>query len=880
MDKRGAALLIPALCFLAFPAQSGQKPPKNVPALKVTERITIDGILNERIWQSGGIEDFTQSEPVDGAQPTEKTVVWVGYDAGALYAGARLFDSRADEIIGRLGRRDERTESDCFLFAVDPYFDRTSGYQFEVNPAGSMVDMTLYNDGREDSAWDGIWECAASIDQSGWSVEIRIPFHQLRFQRRENSVWGVNFFRTIKRKNEKIAYAWAPKHENGYVSHFAKLLGIEDVQAGRHVEIRPYSVVKASSRTSEKGRPSPKRNKLVGTIGLDFKIGLKNNLTLDATVNPDFGQVEVDPAVINLTAAETYYEEKRPVFVEGSTLFRFGAGGVNYSSSFWGVPLFFYSRRVGRPPQGRLDSNGVVDSPEWSTILAAAKLTGKVGNGWNIGFLSALMEREHAVCGDNGNPLKTEIEPASCYSTLRILKEFSGGRHGMGLIATSVYRDLQDGYLRSLLGRSALGFGIDGWVSLAQNRSWVISGWLGATRIAGSQTAISLLQSSYLHYFQRPDAPYVRIDGKATSLSGWAGRLYLTRQGRRFIFNASINAISPGFDVSDLGYQDGRDSLQGHLQAGYDSPHPGRIFREWHAVAGAARRYDFGGNKNDDLVFLNLGGKLLNYWENTLILTYRPDRSTHDLTRGGPLMKNPSLAKVEWFLGSDDRKTWILTLAGSSYAGSARDKGWSLSADLKWNPRSNVNLSIGPSYGPDFISAQWIRRVEDPGMPATFGARYVFGELRQKTALMNFRINWIFTPKLSLQAFIQPFIGVGAYGRFKELARPKSYDFLLFGEGPSSVRLEDGLYTIDPDGAGLSPSFTFPDPDFSNKSLRGTVVFRWEYRPGSVLYAVWTQNRTDLSDPGDFRLGRDIGRVFRAPGDNIVMLKFSVDFSL
>lgn len=873
----GTAMLILGLILLAIPVQSEQK---TVVALKVTERIKIDGILDEEIWQTSGIEDFTQSEPFDGAQPTERTVVWVGYDDKSLYVGAWLIDSQPEGITTRLGRRDDQVESDWFIFAVDPYFDRNTGYQFGVNPSGSMVDMTLYNDAREDYTWDGLWECAATIDQSGWSVEIRIPFHQLRFQKKDKAVWGINFSRIIKRKNEKNVYAWVARHESGYVSHFARLVGIEDIHPGSHLEIRPYSAAKASFVSSENDNPLKTGKALSGNVGIDFKIGLRNNLILDATINPDFGQVEVDPAVINLTAAETYYEERRPFFIEGSTLFSFGMGGVNYNSSFWGIPLFFYSRRVGRSPQGYVESNGVVDYPEWSTILAAAKLTGKVGKGWNLGFLSALTEREHAIYEDDLDRRRAEVEPASYYGTMRVQKEFNGGRQGLGFIATSVFRNFQDDSIRDLLSRSAVSFGIDGWASLTRNRSWVVSGWLGATQIAGSKTSISRLQSSYLHYFQRPDVKYVSFDRNATSLNGWAGRLYLTRQGRRFIFNASVNAVSPGFDVSDLGYQDVRDSLQGHIQAGYDSPYPGKVLREWHIVAGTARRYDFGGNKNDDLAFINIGCQFLNYWESTLTLTHRPDRWTHDLTRGGPLVKNPSFSRVDWLLNSDDRKPWILALTGSFYKGSAGDKGWSINVELRWNPGSNINLSIGPSYGFGFTSAQWIRQVDDAEMTATFGTRYVFGELHQKIALMNFRINWIFTPRLSLQAFIQPFIGVGAYDRFKELARPKSYDFHVFGEGMSTLRVENGIYTIDPDSAGPSPSFSFSKPDFNYKSLRGTVVLRWEYRPGSVLYLVWMQNRTDYSNPGVFQFGRDVSRLFHAPGNNIVMLKFSYNFNL
>ena len=425
-------------------------------AVRINEQIQIDGILKESVWKSEGYNDFTQSDPIDGAEPTEKTIVWVAYDDKALYIGARLYDSHPELIVSRLGRRDDFLDSDWFIFAVDPYYDRRSGFQFAVNPAGSIVDWTLYNDEWNDNTWDGVWDWGVNIDDKGWSVEIKIPFNQLRFEKKERYIWGVNFVRIIKRKNERDTFVWIPKEDSGYVSHFAKLIGIENINTGRHIEFLPYTVGQATFSPSQPGNPFQTGKDYLGNIGFDLKVGVKSNLTLDVTVNPDFGQVEVDPAVINLTAYETYYQEKRPFFIEGSNIFNaFGKGGstmdvnINFSS-----PSFFYSRRIGRPPQGDVTHDGYVNFPDKTTILGAFKLTGKV-KGWNLGFINALTAREYAEIDSNGERFKEEVEPFTYYGVLRLQKEFNEGRQGLGFIATSVIRDLRNKNLEDILNRRA-----------------------------------------------------------------------------------------------------------------------------------------------------------------------------------------------------------------------------------------------------------------------------------------------------------------------------------------------------------------------------------------------------------------------------------------
>jgi len=487
-------ILLSPLFLLAQPPTPQEQ--KTVHAIRASGPISIDGVLEETAWQEEGYSDFIQSDPTDGAQPTEKTKVWVAYDEKSLYVAARLYDSQPELITSRLGRRDDFVDSDWFIFAVDPYYDRRSGYQFAVNPAGSIVDWTLYNDEWNDSTWDGVWEWKALIDEEGWAVEIRIPYNQLRFPKKDEYVWGVNFRRVIKRKNERIGFVWVPKEDSGYVSRFAKLLGIQDIRPGRLIEFLPYSVVQAQYSPEESGNPFETGKKYLGNTGFDLKIGLKSNLTLDTTINPDFGQVEVDPAVINLSDYETYFSEKRPFFIEGSNIFdQFGRGGATRAASLsWSSPSFFYSRRIGRAPQGDVEQDGRVNFPNRSTILGAFKLTGKVGKGWNIGFINALTAREYAEIDSGGQRFKEEVEPFSYYGVLRTLREFNEGKQGLGFIATSVVRDLSNENLEGILNKNAFSLAIDGWTFLDKNKTWVTGGWIGGTRVEGSQSAILDLQ--------------------------------------------------------------------------------------------------------------------------------------------------------------------------------------------------------------------------------------------------------------------------------------------------------------------------------------------------------------------------------------------------
>jgi hypothetical protein len=874
--------LIILLTGSVFTIYGENKEKRVIEAVRVEEHIKIDGLLKENVWKGNGFGDFIQSEPVDGAPATEKTTVWVAYDNNTIYIAARLEDSEPEKIIGLLARRDEYVDSDWFIFSVDPYYDRRSGFQFAVNPTGSMVDWTLYNDENSDDTWDGVWESKAHTDDQGWTVEMKIPYDQLRFKKKENYVWGVNFRRVLKRKNEISDIVWISREESGYASHFARLEGIKNINPGRYIELLPYTAGKADFSTKEEGNPLRTGSDLSANAGIDMKVGLKSNLTLALSVNPDFGQVEVDPAVINLSAAETYYSEKRPFFIEGSSIFNFGIGGANSDiGANWSSPEFFYSRRIGRPPRGVANSNGYVNYPDWATILGAAKITGKIGNGWNIGFLSALTEREYASVDEDGARSRAEVEPFTYYGVLRVQKEFNEGRQGLGFIATSLLRDLRTENLENTFKRDAYSFGIDGWTFLDKSKIWAAAGWLGATRVSGTQSVITELQQTYPHYFQRPDASHVELDEDATSLSGWAGRLIINKQKGNFLFNAAIAAISPGFDSTDMGFQWDGDVINGHIMMGYRSYKVGKLIRFWDALFFTQRNYDFGGNKIGDQRLIFIGDiQFVNYWKAYLQMSHNPWKLSKEETRGGPLMKVPLLTWWDWSINSDDRKPFVWGIGGflmNAESGSRQRNIWT---EFRWKPGSNFSISLKPQYRYNKDISQWVTNIDDPSMTDTYGTRYLFGKLIQKTVICDIRMDWIFSPRLSLQVYIQPFISVGAYDRFKELSRPSSYDFNFYGEGVSTIFFNEGTYTVDTDGPGSNPAFSFASPDFNYKSLRGTIVLRWEFRPGSTLYAVWTQNRADYANPGDFKFGRDFRDLLNAPGDNIFMLKFSYRFKL
>ncbi len=885
-----AAATIILYAFLALPAWSltgdsdrdttFRRP--TVTAYRSQGPISIDGVLDEPGWNQVPISSFTQKNPTEGAPATFRSEVWVLYDDEAVYVGAKLHDASPDSIVKRIGRRDSDVSSDWFRIGIDSYHDRRTGYFFAVNAGGAISDGTLFNDEWDDDSWDGVWEASARVGDDGWYAEMKIPYSQLRFTKLDSYVWGINFSREIQRLNEESFFVMVPKNESGFVSRFADLTGIENISPPSRLELLPY-VVGGTRRTSNFSAGDPFHDGVshTGNFGADLKVGLGSNLTLNATINPDFGQVEVDPAVVNLSQFETFYSEKRPFFIEGSNLFEFGYGGANNN---WGfnsaTPTFFYSRRIGRSPAGSVQHDGFSDYPEASTILGAAKLTGKVAESWSVAGLSALTQREYAIVQDDAGVRHEDVvEPLASYNVLRSQKEFNNGRQGLGFLGTAVSRDLGEPYLPAQFNASGLMGGIDGWTNIDSAGLFVITGWASLSRINGTAERLVSVQRNFIHQFQRPDIGHVDLDSSRTSLSGHAGRIAINKQRGNFRFNSAFGWVSPGYDVNDAGFTFRTDVLNMHVVSGYRWYEPDGFFRSKGFNVATFRNYDFGGNKTDEGYFLFFDTEFMNYWGVSGNLVFNPATLDRFGTRGGPMMRNTNRygAYLEgWTDGRGAVSYFLGTSPGRSESGGYR---LTVYGGVTLKPTSGVQVRFSPEFSRDITMAQWVANIADPAAAATYGTRHVFGKIDQRELSASVRLDWTFTPKLSLQVYLQPLISVGAYSRFKELREPRSYTFNRYGEDNGSTISYDesaGEYTVDPDGAGPAATLSFSNPDFNFTSLRGNAVLRWEFLPGSTAFFVWTHSNHDDADPGSFEFGRDFGKIFSTKNyDDVFLVKIA-----
>jgi hypothetical protein len=872
-------------CRLSSQVPANQDPksdgPRTVRAVRVSEPVAIDGLLDEPIWRRPGFTDFKQKRPFEGAAPMQKTEVWVAYDGEALYIAARMFDTAPDSVMKMLGRRDQDLTADWFAFYVDPYHDHRTGYYFGLSVSGSMVDGTLYNDDWDDDSWDGVWEGRTHIDEQGWTAEMKIPFSQVRFHQQPSYVWGVNFRRSIGRFYERDFVVYTPNKESGFVSRFLDLVGIENVTPARGIEVLPYLTTRAEFLQHQANDPFNAGSKYIPGVGADFKVGFGSNLTLDGTLNPDFGQVEVDPAVVNLSDVETYYQEKRPFFIEGANTFRFGQGGSNDFWSFnWANPSFFYSRRIGRAPQGSLPSYDYADIPAGAHILGAGKLTGKVGPGWNIGMIHAVTSREYAGIQSGCERSKVEVEPLSYYGIARAQADFNEGKQGFGVITTLTSRALSDDALRDQLTSSALAVGVDGWTFLDSDKSYVFTAWGGLSNVHGSATRMTALQRSSRHYLQRPDARRFHVDSAATSMTGYAGRFTVNKQKGSFLLNAALGVIDPRFEINDLGFVWRTDVVNYHIASGYKWTDPTGWYNSINLLFSIFGSTNIDGDMTWRGYWTSSNWTLPSFYSFRLAYAYNPFSYDVRSSRGGPVMLNPLGWELDFNFGSDSRKSVVAQLFAMAYRGGGGEQYYG-ELDVQFKPASNISLSIGPSLSRNRTQAQWVDSYHDASATLTSGTRYIFADMNQTELSANIRLDWTFTPQLSFQLFAQPLISSGDYCNFKEFLAPRTFDFRVFGTGGSlvTVKRDEGgnvvAYEVDADGSGFAPAYTFANPDFSFKSLRGNAVLRWEFQPGSTLYLVWTQSRSESETNGDFQFNRSLTRLWRTRPDNIFMLKFT-----
>ena len=858
-------LLLPALLTAAT---------DTVVAVRLDEPVKLDGVLDEAVWSRPSVHPLFQNEPNNGGAPLQPTEWWVAYDDEAIYVAACLHEENPDSIRTRLGRRDTWPESDWVYLNLDTFNDDRNAFSFSVNPSGVMGDAQLYNDGWSDNSWDGIWETATRIHDNGWCVEIRIPFSQLRFPESDSQVWGINFSRRYSRCNGREELFHRAREESGYMNRFPDLVGIEGIHPTREVEVLVYGTARGRYEEVAADDPFHSSADHDTNAGLDLRFRPTSDLTLTATINPDFGQVEVDPAVVNLSDSETVYPEKRPFFVEDANAFRFGSEGTNNNWGFnWGDPTLLYSRRIGRSPQLTVADYDHADVPKQTTILGAAKLSGKIG-GTRMAMMSALTAEESAEFMLGGVAGRQLVEPSAQFHALRVQRVAEGGGRGLGLMATGVLRDLNTDLARETLASRAWTFGLDGWTLLDDDGMWALKSWVSGSHVRGSPVAMEALQTSTRHYYQRPDASHVTLDPTRTSLSGWTGRLMLNKEKGNITFNGAVGTVSPGYEISDLGWMWRTDRINAHAVAGYSWHEPTRTFRSRWAALSVMRNWNYGGDPEDIGFGLFHETTFTNYWNVGGRFYYNPDRYSDTNSRGGPRMLMPEYGSARLSLYTDSRRSLVFGLGGNYGAvrNGSRYKGvW---FETQWRPSSALRLAFAPQYSHDDEATQYVGAWDDALMTATGGRRYVFGRMDYRQLSLTTRIDWTFTPKLTLQAYLQPLFATARYEGFKQFQRPSSDDFREYGTAAASIeRTADGAYLVDPDGAGPAASFTIDDPDFNYKSLKANVVLRWEYSPGSTFYFVWAQNRLNYDDPGRMDLGRDARSLIEAPGDDIVMFK-------
>ena len=844
-----------------------------VQVVRATSSISIDGSLEDQAWQTAPvIGGFKQRDPVEGAEPSQKTEVRLLYDDQAVYIGARMYDTNPDSIVKVLARRDGAGRSDYFQVYLDPYYDRRTGYFFGVNAAGTLFDGTIYNDGWTDNSWDGVWEGRSRVDQQGWTVEMRIPFSQMRFVKRDVQLWGIDFYRSIARGYEDDYLVYQPKKESGFVSRFPTMEGLSGVSPGNATEFLPYYTTKAEYVQHTIGDPFNDGSRVVRSVGADLRQAL-GQLTLNATVNPDFGQVEVDPAVVNLRDVETFFPEKRPFFVDGSSTFDAGQQGASdYWSFNWNQPTFFYSRRVGHAPQGSLPADALYsDVPGGTTILGAAKLIGKLGGG-NFGMLNAVTEKEEADVQTLTGRGQAEVEPLTYYGVGRYAKEYAERRHGIGVLGTLTARQFGDLRLEDEFNKTSGSATVDGWHFFDKNQTWVMSGWAGGSIVNGNAARMLDLQTNSRHYFQRPDAKSYSVDSSATSLEGYGARLWLNKQKGSWLSNSAVGVISPGYEINDLGFLNRTDQINAHAGVGYQWTTPTKHVRRHNWLAAAFTTANYDGNVTDLGIWAQKFWWFTNNWVVQLNGSYTPETVNPTRSRGGPLMKNAPSYNFNTFNDTDgSRIRYYFVNTSWSAAPDEESWYWEVNPGIRYKPWPNLSLELGPDFTRSSDGAFFLDHVPDPTATETYGTRYIFSRLDQTTFSANIRLNVSFTPAMSLQFFGQPLVASGKYRDMKELAHPNSLDFI--GPGAGAWTYDPATAQYDPDGPG-GPAQPY-SPDFNIKSLRGNMVFRWEYRPGSAFYLVWTQNRTDDQNIGEFHPSESWNRLVNAPADNIFLAKLT-----
>jgi hypothetical protein len=874
------SLIILAIILLFTSGAFGQTPEKKqYKVTKISVAPVINGILDDESWLAGDwIDDFTQNEPYNGSPASQRTEFKVLFDDNNLYVAIKAYDTSPDSIINRLTRRDQ-ADGDLVGIFVDSFHDLRTSFLFGVSSAGVKYDQMYTNDGQnQDASWDPNWWVKTSINDEGWIAEMKIPFSQVRFEKNSGDVWGLEMARLLYRKNETDFWQHIPKDAPGLVHLFGELSGLEQIKPRKIFDVTPYGVGKVETFKKEPGNPFREDGRRFGAnAGIDAKIGITNNMTMDLTINPDFGQVEADPSEVNLSAYETYFSEKRPFFIEGKNITNFDLGiGTGNSQE----DNLFYSRRIGRRPEGYpdLESDWNTDVPTYTTILGAAKLTGKTKKGLSVGFVEAVTSEEKAEIDTVGGRIFETVEPLTNNFVGRVQRDIKDGNTIIGGIITGTYRDL-DQNLADIMHKSAYSGGID-FTQYFKEKNWMFNLNAAFSQVNGSKEVLEETQRSSARYFQRPDNDYTVFDPERTSLSGTAGRMQIMKLNGHLNYLGCVKWKSPGYEINDLGYMTQADQMLSVLWAGYNLWDPKWIYRTFNINGDFYLVNNFGGDLTDKGFEWNASMGLKNYWSVWTGGNLSGSSLSTGMLRGGPMMKTPGSINGRIGFSTDYRKKLVFDLYTNGSRGLEKSsKNFNVGTDISFKPSNYLVITFSPGFNKSFSELQYVTKT-------TYGSddRYIFANIDRKTINASFRVNLNLSPDLTLQYWGQPFVATGKYYDYKFIVNPMAGEYRdrYYVYASDQISSDpDGFY-IDENRDAVS-DYNFGKRDFNVREFLSNLVVRWEYNPGSTVYLVWSQTRSSYYGSGNLDLFNDMGDLFDKDDNtphNVFLVKFSYRFGL
>jgi hypothetical protein len=849
-------------------SNSPVKQPTYTTSRLVTEKPVIDGKLDDACWKHGTwAGDYTQFIPNEGARPTFPTELNIQYDDKNLYIAFRAHDGEPGKIHKLAGVRDEIV-GDMVGVTLDSYRDYRTGFEFTITAWGQKVDLVLFNPMNWDFNWNAVWKGKVGMEDSAWVAELEVPLSQLRYSGQKEQVWGMHTWRWISRLQEESNWEKQSKTGPGMLYNFGELRGISGLKKSRRLEIMPFALGDLKTMKEEAGNPFTKNGKLWGgNLGLDAKIGVSSNFTIDLTVNPDFGQVESDPSVMNLTAFETFYEEKRPFFLEGLTIFDYK----------FNDQTLFYSRRIGHAPSLNIepDDDLFVHSPDKTTILSAAKFSGTTSKGLSVGFIQSVTANEFAKLSDaSGNRSNRIIEPLTSYSVARIQKGYNAGNTVIGGMLTSVNRVIEDHSLE-FLTKNAFAGGID-LLHHWNDKEFFIEGKLLGSHVTGENKAITILQESSARYFQRPGADYLGYDTTRTSLSGFGGNLKIGKGSKGFWrYSTGATWLSPGLEFNDLGYMQSADVIQNENEVSYFVNQPVSIFRTYNLTLEQFNNWSFNGT------FLGSGGHLSfyseykNQWSSQVNFIFYSGAIDTRVLRGGPDMLMPGGIMTFGSLNTDPAKKIAVTLDGRfEKTGNNCLTSWGAEPGLILRPFSVLRLRLSGNYTENKNKLQYISKVNYKS-----ANQYILGSIDQKTLGLTFRVDLNLSPEFSIQYYGSPFISRGTYSNFKRITQPEAKTFNERFMFPQGIKIPDNKIAFDENHDMIS-DYTLENPDFNFYQFRSNMVAKWEYRLGSFIYLVWSSERTGSNSDSHTSFGDSYGLLGDLFPNNIFLIKLNYWFSL